>query len=330
MPTSIENRLRRDMQWLLLALGVAIPLQALANSSGELPAGPRDVAEPGLGHGVDGAGHAPRPPQDGRLDASRWLLEQKGGFLPVPILVIDPVLGGGGGIGAAFFRPNRAEGAAVDPDIYGAALIRTSNGAEAYGLGASLHFAEDHWRYRGVLGKASVNLDFRLDGPAMATPRSIAYNIEGVATFQHVLRRLGSERLYAGVAWIHMDLDVAFKRPDEGTLIPRRGLAATSSGIGLTVHHDSRDDGFSASRGGFTAIGATFYAECLGSDTDFQSCRGDFFWYFPAGERLVAGLRGDVRATNGSGPFYRLPYIELRGPLQPRPISLRRQQGLVC
>lgn len=54
MPTSIENRLRRDMQWLLLALGVAIPLQALANSSGELPAGPRDVAEPGLGHGVDG------------------------------------------------------------------------------------------------------------------------------------------------------------------------------------------------------------------------------------------------------------------------------------
>ena len=36
-------------------------------------------------------------PKDGKFDMSRWLLERKGGFLPVPIVVSDPAVGYGGG-----------------------------------------------------------------------------------------------------------------------------------------------------------------------------------------------------------------------------------------
>ncbi|MFT3668708.1 MAG: hypothetical protein QM795_09060 [Pseudoxanthomonas sp.] len=313
MPPSIEIRLRRDLALLLLALTIATPFQASALGPEDLPATPADVTAQAGEHGADRGLAILRDPDDGRLDASRWLLERKGGFLPVPILVSDPALGSGGGIGAAFFRPNRAGGTAVDPDLYGAGVIRTSNETEAYGVGASLHFAEDRWRYRGLVGKASVNLDFHLDGPLMDSPRSVAYNIDGIATFQQVQRRLGREPWYAGVAWIYMDMDVTFKRPEEGALIPDRDLGATSSGIGVMIQHDSRDNAFTASRGGFTAIDATFYTEGLGSDTEFQSYRGRSFRYFPVGDRLVAGLRADLRVADGRVPFYRLPYIELRG-----------------
>lgn len=81
----------------------------------------------------------------------------------------------------------------------------------------------------------------------------------------------------------------------------------------ISDNHDSRDSAFTASRGGFSSVNAVFYAKGIGSETDFQSYRGQSFWYFPVGERLVAGVRADIRAANGSIPFYGLPNIELRG-----------------
>jgi len=71
-------------------------------------------------------------PEDGALDASEWLLDRKG-FLPVPIVVTEPAIGYGGGVGLLWFGESIRERSVgrerlSPPDIYGAALAATENG----------------------------------------------------------------------------------------------------------------------------------------------------------------------------------------------------------
>ncbi len=259
--------------------------------------------------------------EDGRFDMSRWLLEHRG-FLPVPIIITDPALGNGGGLALAFFqRPQGgthtagadAGGVTVTrPNIYGAGAMRTSNGSEAYGVGASLHFDDDRWRYRGGVAKASINLGYHTPGRRLP-PLEIDYNVDGVVSFQQGFRRLGARDLYVGLAWIYMDMDIGFDIASDRANFTPRELASKTSGLGLSLEYDSRDNTFSPSSGWLGMIEGNAYLPGIGSDNAFQSYRGHAYGYWPLGKAFVLGGRVDARWANGDIPFYRLPYIDLRG-----------------
>ena len=261
-----------------------------------------------------------RDPEDGRFDMSRWLLDHRG-FLPVPIIITDPALGTGGGVALAFFqRPHggseaapAGEGATVTrPNLYGAGGARTSNGSEFYGVGASLHFDEDRWRYRGGVAKASINLGYHTPGRRLP-PLEIDYNVDGVVSFQQGFRRLGTRDLYVGLAWIYMDMDIGFDIASDRDNFTPRELGSKSSGLGLSLEYDSRDNTFSPSSGWLGMIEGNAYLPGIGSDNAFQSYRGHAYGYWPLGKAFVLGGRVDARWANGDIPFYRLPYIDLRG-----------------
>lgn len=260
-----------------------------------------------------------RDPDDGRFDMSRWLLDHRG-FLPVPIIITDPALGNGGGLALAFFqRPHGGaaapgtEGATVTrPNLYGAGGARTSNGSEFYGVGASLHFDDDRWRYRGGVAKASINLGYHTPG-RLLPPLEIDYNVDGLVSFQQGFRRLGARDLYVGLAWIYMDMDIGFDIASDRDNFTPRELASKSSGLGLSLEYDSRDNTFSPSSGWLGMIEGNAYLPGIGSDHAFQSYRGHAYGYWPLGKAFVLGGRVDARWANGDIPFYRLPYIDLRG-----------------
>jgi hypothetical protein len=260
-----------------------------------------------------------RDTDDGQFDMSRWLLEHRG-FLPVPIIVTDPALGNGGGLALAFFQrphggaPSGAQGDAVvtRPNLYGAGALRTGNGSEAYGAMASLHFDEDRWRYRGGVGKASINLAYHTPGRQLP-PLEIDYNADGVISFQQGFRRLGRRDLYVGLAWIYMDMDLSFDIASDRDRFTPRELGSKSSGLGLSLEYDSRDNTFTPSSGWLGMIEGNAYLPGIGSDTAFQSYRGHAYAYWPLGRWFVLGGRADLRWANGDIPFYRLPYIDLRG-----------------
>lgn len=262
-----------------------------------------------------------RDSEDGHFDMSRWLLEHRG-FLPVPVVITDPAVGTGGGLALAFFHRPRATGEPtpsadgsprmVTPDIYGGAAIRTENGSKAYGVGASLHFDEDRWRYRGGVAKASFNLGFHTPGTRLP-PLEIDYNVDGVMSFQQGFRRLGERDLFLGLAWIYMDVDIGFDVATDRDNFTPPELASRSSGLGLSLEYDTRDNPFTPSRGWLGMVEGNFYLPGIGSDGAFQSYRGHAYGYWPLGRRVVVGGRADTRWANGDIPFYRLPYIDLRG-----------------
>lgn len=295
------------------------PLLASAQADAD-PAVPTVAAAPASAATSTGMRGMFRDSEDGRFDMSRWLLEHRG-FLPVPIIITDPAVGNGGGVALAFFHksastaPPDGEGGTPKmptPDIYGGGAMRTENGSEAYGVGASLHFDDDRWRYRGGVAKTSFNLGFYTPGTRLPAA-AIEYNVDGVMSFQQGFRRIGERDLFVGLAWIYMDMDIGFDIASDRDRFQPHELATRSSGLGLSLEYDTRDNPFTPSRGWLGMIEGNYYLPGIGSDTAFQSYRGHAYGYWPLGSRLVLGGRADARWANGDIPFYRLPYIDLRG-----------------
>jgi len=261
-----------------------------------------------------------RDPADGKFDISTWLLNRRG-FLPVPIIITDPALGRGGGLALTYFR--RPSGAKVTrtttdgrtqmvaPNRYTVGGLRTSNGSQAFFGGFSLHFKDDLWRYSGAVSKTSFNLGFY--PPAELFPdQEINYNVDGLMSYQQVSRRLGSQQLYAGAQWVYMDVDLSFDNDSDKGYFDDKSLARKLSGLGLALKYDSRDNSFTPSSGWFANVSGTFFDEAVGSANNFQNYRARAYDYIPLGD-VVIGARADLRWANGDVPFYRLPYVDMRG-----------------
>ena len=262
-------------------------------------------------------------PGDHHLDISDWLIDRQG-FLPVPIVITEPAVGYGGGVALMFVRNSMREnserarktGRLTPPDIFVAGAAATENGTQAAFAGGMMSFEDDRWRYRGGVGRADVNLNFYgIGGTGVGGgARSLAYSLDGWMSSQQVLRRLGESDNWLGLRWIFLDLDSKLDLSKD----PRSGLGPDqttrrTSGLGLSLEHDTRDNIFTPSEGWTGALDATFYSPELGSDTRFQSYRGHVFAYFPIASSLVLGGRLDGRAVSGRTPFYMLPFIDMRG-----------------
>ncbi|HVY04739.1 MAG TPA: BamA/TamA family outer membrane protein [Burkholderiales bacterium] len=262
--------------------------------------------------------------QDGYLDASDWLLEKKG-FLPVPIIITEPAVGYGGGVGLTFFRESIGEAAekaketghVTPPDVFAIAAFGTENGTKGIGGGGMFSFDDDRWRYRGGLARMNVNLDFygRDGGAFSSTQEKIGYSLDGWASSQQVLRRLGgaSSNDWIAARWIYLDLDSSFDLGDNAPAFSKTDLTNRASGLGLSYEHDSRDNIFTPSRGWMFGFDTLFYDPDWGSDTRFQTYRAHAYAYFPIASKWILGVRADGRTANGDVPFYQLPYLDMRG-----------------
>lgn len=313
----------------LLAFGTTVPVLAAEQDEPAPATTPADAAlQAPAAAPADPEAQAPtghtslfKDPQDGHFDMSRWLLEHKG-FLPVPIIITDPALGYGGGVMLAFFhRPKGSSPTRTGPDgkqemitpnIYGIGGMKTENGSTGYGAGAVMHFDEDRWRYMGGIGVADLNVDFYTSGRFFPT-QAVAVNLESKASFQRVARRLGEQDMFLSLAWIYMDIDPRLEVAEDRKHFTDLDFEQVSSGLGLGFEYDTRDNPFTPSRGYFGKVEGNFYLPAIGSDVKFQSYRTHGYGYWPLGTKLVLGGRADVRAAEGDIPFYRLPYIDLRG-----------------
>ena len=258
-----------------------------------------------------------KDPDTGELDLSDWLLNQKG-FLPVPILITEPAVGYGAGVVPMFFSESMASAAAkgkdsghvVPPDLYALGAFGTENGTWGAFGGGMVNFQDDRYRWRGGVGRMNVNLDFYGPGGKLGP---FGYTLDGWASVQHGMVRLGESNAWFVAKWNYFDLKNSFDLPGQAGQFVDPTRRSKASGLGVSLEFDSRDNIFTPSRGWTGSLDATFYDPDLGSDTRFQSYRSHVFAYLPATKDLVVALRADGRAAEGDVPFYLLPFIDLRG-----------------
>jgi hypothetical protein len=312
--------LRRCRRRTTLVVALALCAAPLWTARAEAATNP-DAADPAPTTAAGASGKSFKDPGDKKFDLSEWLLDRKG-FLPLPIIVTEPAVGYGGGLGLAFFadsmlhaaEKSKARGHFVPPDIYGGAFVATENGTRAAGAGAMMSFLDDRWRYRGVVGNANVNLDFFGVGGDLGTGGDgIGYNLQGWLSSQQALVRLGESNHYVGARWIWVDLRNEFDDDRPPPALTDEERSRRESGLGVAWEYDTRDTIFTPSRGIKASVSGVFYDPDLGGDSSFETYRAHIFAYVPAGKSLVVGGRFDSRAARGDTPFYMLPFIDLRG-----------------
>ena len=267
-------------------------------------------------------------PDDGKLDMSRWLIDNAYGFLPVPIIISEPAVDDGLGLAALFFHapdpddPPPADGKFILPDVSFAGGAVTGNSSWFLGGGHFANWKQDSRRYVGWVGFADINLDFYGNDNLPPIPGgSIGFNARGFITNHRFLFRPGESRWFFGGEYRYITNDVEF---DLNTGIPpidNLGREDTVSGVAAVAQFEDLDSKFSPGKGLEAQFSYRLNRDAIGSDYDFEEFNWQVRQYFRFGDKYALSWRFDGATTSGDVPFYLAPFIDLQG------IPAMRYQG---
>ena len=273
-----------------------------------------------------------RDPLDGQFDMSEAIIEA-GAFVPVPILITEPALGGfGGGIVPVFIekkplREINGEPVLDRPDVTAAMGAYTANGTWFVGGARVASIPKFGLHYTVGGGYGDINLDFYETLPS-GNDVAIAFNGKVGGLLTNVKKELFDPRFMVG---LHYGLARVTMKLADGTDLPSfatdSSLEGTVSSLGPIVEFDGRDGIFSTDRG--VKIHTHYYASehWLGSDYEYGKANAYVYGFVPilrnvdTGQGWVSALRADWQQATGDPPFYLLPYVDMRG------IPLVRYQG---
>jgi len=297
---------------LLIGLAFGIPVPALGNdSTTTVTPKPTGMA-------------AFRDTLDGKLDMSRHLAEAHG-FMPVPIIITEPALGGfGGGLALVFLsrpEPVEAEGhtRTLRPDMTALAGAYTANKSWLAGGGRIATLPKYRLRYRAGAGLADMNLDFYEQLPS-GEDQAFRFNIRSTPLFASLARELWDSRFTIGTQYLLAGMDVRLDQDGDLPAFVEDGqIEQTLSQLGLMAEYDSRDNILTPDDGVIVQALANWSDDWLGSDVTYQKLDGDLCWFVPLGSRWsdgrnwISGLRIRGQQMFDDPPFYLLPYVGMRG-----------------
>lgn len=261
---------------------------------------------------------------DGKLDFSRFLIDAKG-FLPVPVVITEPALGGFGGVMVlAFLSPKKdvPKGMGyVPPDITLGAGMYTANKSWLAGGGRIGSMPKAGIKYRAFAGYAGLNLDFYRELPS-GSEQKFAFNIKALPVLLSLSKKIGKSDVYLGTQYIYANTRVnpAFET-EYPEYFPDKDFDSKTSTVGFFADLDKRDNFFTASKGYRLNLVYSIDDAWTGSDFDYQKITGFVNGFIPVRPNWISGLRLDVQHVFDRPPFYLLPFLMIRG------IPVARYQG---
>jgi len=288
------------------------------------------------GLAVMGQGSKKKPPLkdslDGSFDLSDYIIEANG-FVPVPIFVTEPALGGfGAGIVPVFIKrkspyvdtvKGRAVKTPVAPDITGGLALYTANDTWVTALFRSGTFVKSRIKYLAGGGYANINLSFYRSFEQIGE-KEFKFNFRTFPILLQATKRIGLSRWYAGLKYFFLSTEVRFA--GDSTLshefFKESEMESIVSRLGVMVELDSRDNIFTPDKGMKVHFDALLSDNFLGSDYDYTHLNYYMYGYRQFGKNIVTGLRIDGQQAFGDPPFFLLPYIDMRG------VPTARYQGM--
>lgn len=256
--------------------------------------------------------------EDGAVDLSEFL-NSTTGFLPIPIIITEPAVGFGGGLGLVYFHNKKKQDGkgrekGLSPTMSFGAGAYTSNDTWFVMGGHSGSYKEDRFRYLGVLGYTSVNLTF-YGGVENIPNGKFNFNMKGILTLQEFLFRINKKTpFFVGVNYTYFKNTIKF---DLGLDIPKLNdleIETNTAGLNAVFLFDSRNNTFTPTKGLISTLDLGGYAEGLGGDNNFWNLESRTYIYQPLiKKKLYSGFRVHIASKLGDVPFYQLPFISLRG-----------------
>ena len=260
---------------------------------------------------------------DGKFDFSSFLIDSKG-FMPVPIIITEPALGGFGGVLAlAFLKPKEIPPGQkyVAPDITAGLGMYTANDSWAAGGGRIGSFPKRGIKYRAFTGYGSLNLSFYRTLPSVGE-KEFKFNIAALPVLLSISKSLPSTDVYLGLQYTFSKtkVDPLFIE-DLPDWVTNDDLDAKTGSLGLFGDWDRRDNFFTPDKGTLLHVLYTIDDTWTASDYDYQRLNAWVNWFLPIKSRWISGLKLEAQHVFDDPPFYLLPSLNMRG------VPVARYQG---
>ncbi len=265
---------------------------------------------------------------DGAFDMSDWLITKKG-FLPFPVLITEPALGGFGlGVAPVFIQP-------VAPTVLNGKVYpnmpNVTAGFAAYTLndtwmvGAGRMGSIPKWKMHYKLGGAyaDVNMNFYHHFELLGDQK-FEFNIRSVPVYGYLGKILPNPRFEIGIDYLYMYSKLKLANGgDLPAFVTDKEVKSHVSNLGLQASYDSRDNTFTPDKGIKTYLHGRWSNPVIGSDYRYGNLEGAFYWFLQYGDKrpFVTGIRVDVQQVFGTAPFYLKPFVDMRG------VPANRYQG---
>jgi outer membrane protein assembly factor BamA len=256
-----------------------------------------------------------RSPDDGWLDLSGFI-DQSYGFAPIVMPITEPAIGYGAAAGLMFIDKPQGEAKAGfgRPNITAVGGMGTENGTWGAAAGDSRFWLDDRLQTLVGFGYASVNLDYYgIGDDSVLNDNPLGYNLEPLGGLVSAKYRLGDSRWWGGLGYARFTTQVKFDAPDGTPSLPSLQGESQVGGLTPSLSYDSRDTIFTPTRGSYVEMTAGFYSEALGGDDEFQSVDLVAMHFVPLHPKWTLGVRADANFSFGDAPFYRRPFVHLRG-----------------
>ncbi len=267
---------------------------------------------------------------DNCLDLSDVIIEKKG-FVPMPVIVTEPALGGfGGGLAPIFIERNPpvmkdGKPHIVPPNITAIAGGYTLNDSWMIGGGRAATIRK--WGLRYAIGGAyaNVNMDYYFNLGKLGKDVKMGFNIQTIPVFLSVSKQLRNPEFAIGLQYLFMHNKVelvdnngsseeiidVFKQKF-GDYVSNK-VSGNVAKLGTKIGFDNRNTVFTPDRGLRTYLTAEWSNPLVGSEYKYGQFEGAVYYYFPIMKTLITGTRFDVQQIVGNQPFYMRPFIDMRG-----------------
>jgi hypothetical protein len=265
---------------------------------------------------------------DAKLDFSTFLIAMHG-FVPVPVIITEPALGGFGlGIAPVFLkkRPPMIDTLATRIKITPTAPDMTGGGA-AYTLNKTwivFAFRSGTWmkarsKYRIAGGYANVNMSFYRT--FNNTEQQFRFNMKTVPFLGYLLRGIRGTNWSAGLQYMMLHTKLSADSESLPAFVTDKEVTSTVSMPSAVVEYDNRDNILTPNKGLRWRTSVGWSDDGFGSDYNYVNLGSYVNYYYPVLKNLIGGFRWEMQEVFNDPPFYLLPYIDLRG------IPVARYQG---
>jgi hypothetical protein len=249
---------------------------------------------------------------DHAFDISNWLLSKQG-FLFVPTVITEPAVGYGLAGAAVYFHSSYSKKNGP-PSMSGVIGGGTENGTWLAGAFHAGFWKQDRIRYIGALARTSANVAFYGSGNIeLPDDKAVNLNLDAWILAQQIKFRVAESDLFLGGRYIFFKTDNTFELPINDPEFDTIQSQSTLSEVSAVIDYDNRDNIFTPTKGYFLELAGTYSDTWMGGDALYGRLALSLIGYFPAGNKLVLGLRHESRYSFGDVPYYARPIVSMRG-----------------
>ena len=229
-------------------------------------------------------------------------------WLAYPYIFYSPetslAFGGGGIVYFKLYEDPKARSSSITPSFY-----YTINGQYDITIIPELFLLEDNLKIWSKLNYSSYFDRYYGIGNQTVEIENDQYLQDNIQAQVKLQPKLFDDRLNLGINYEIRNMSVVDKKGNpfleqDTTLVGSEG--GLTSGLGLAVAWDTRDNNFFPSRGGYYEVYTSNFFDVIGSDFNYSKTVIDIRQYMNITSDHVLAMQGYLLSEGGSPPFYDL------------------------